>query len=152
MSSEDDWQTHWGYSFKWTPDHLSSEQLEPLAFTYDTLASEVLDRLDPISPSEESPSPEEKPSTPSEGQDVSDEKEKPKKSRFQRDFYESLKDNAHKDEKLHEMWEQVNTVPEWVDWEQIERGQKVFYRYAGSVVVAVSSSPILPYSRMTNAH
>ncbi|TPX13146.1 uncharacterized protein E0L32_006346 [Thyridium curvatum] len=139
--SEEGWVTYWGHSFKWTPDHMSSEQLEPLAFTYDVLASEALDRLDELCPPERPPSPEEQPSTPSEprAQDASSsEKEKPKKPRLQRDYYELLKENAHRDEKLRELWDQVNTVPEWVDWEQIERGQKVFYRYAGAVVVAVS--------------
>jgi hypothetical protein len=46
------------------------------------------------------------------------------------DIYQIVKDNAADDPLLGKLWEHVNTVPTWVDWEQIERGQKVFWRYA----------------------
>ena len=45
--------------------------------------------------------------------------------------------HASEDEKLQQMWDQVNYVPEWVDWKQIERGQEVFYRYGLANLSAV---------------
>ncbi|PTU21153.1 hypothetical protein P175DRAFT_0248081 [Aspergillus ochraceoroseus IBT 24754] len=29
---------------------------------------------------------------------------------------------------------EINTVPEWVDWDQIKRGQEVFFRYGMPIV------------------
>lgn len=131
----------WGHKFNWTPLHLSPEQLHPLKFTYDVLADECLNRLDAISP----------PSHPGTiprnservggccGGKTENEKGNEKKS-AKRDLYALLKDNADKDEKLAELWREVTTVPEWVDWEQIERGQEIFYRYGGPALTAVSLS------------
>lgn len=64
-------------------------------------------------------------------------KEKRKSPR--RDLYAMLRDHADEDEVLGRLWEQANSVPEWVDWEQIERGQKVFMRYAGPAIFAVGT-------------
>jgi hypothetical protein len=36
-----------------------------------------------------------------------------------RDLYALLRDHASDDEKLGELWNEVNTVPHWVDWDQI---------------------------------
>jgi hypothetical protein len=120
-------RTRWGYTFQWTPEHKSAEDLHPLRFTYDTLADECMDRLDAICP----------PVKRGQG-----DKHSP------RDLYAILRDNASKDEKLGEMWRQVNTVPDWVDWEQVKRGQEVFFRYGVPAVNAVgayvSSPPLRP--------
>ncbi len=117
----------WGYGFEWTADHLTPEQLRPLMFSYDVLGSEALDRLDEISPPRRETPVEQFPAAPV------------KHSR--QDHYAVLKANADKDEKLGELWKQVTTVPEWVDWPQIERGQKVFHRYGAPAMVAVSGPP-----------
>lgn len=45
------------------------------------------------------------------------------------DLVSQLRDNAATDTVLGELWDQVNAVPDWVDWPQIARGQDVFYRY-----------------------
>ncbi|RFU80026.1 hypothetical protein TARUN_2144 [Trichoderma arundinaceum] len=45
-------------------------------------------------------------------------------------MYATLRDHHGNDETLDKLWEEVHTAPDWVDWEQIERGQKFFYRYA----------------------
>ena len=45
------------------------------------------------------------------------------------DLYAILKENYENDVILRELWEETHTVPEWVDWLQIERGQKFLYRY-----------------------
>ncbi|TVY55793.1 Rubber oxygenase, partial [Lachnellula suecica] len=101
----------WGYTFQWTPLHSSEASLHPLKFSYDVLGEECLDILDEISP-------------PAAGKAKVDPN---------RDLYALLRDNAGSNEKLRELWEQVTTIPEWVDWEQIERGQDVFYRGAARV-------------------
>lgn len=43
-------------------------------------------------------------------------------------MYSVLKEHHGADSVLQELWEEVNTVPEWVDWAQIERGQEFLYR------------------------
>lgn len=42
-----------------------------------------------------------------------------------------MQDHAEDDEILGQLWREINTVPTWVDWEQIARGQDCFYRYGG---------------------
>jgi hypothetical protein len=42
---------------------------------------------------------------------------------------------AEEDPKLNELWTEINTVPEWVDWDQIQRGQDVL-----TVLISVQSS------------
>lgn len=61
----------------------------------------------------------------------------------QRDLYALLRDNVDADPKLAEMWKQLNTVPEWVDWAQIERGQDVFYRYGGAALTGLAYQSLL---------
>lgn len=45
-------------------------------------------------------------------------------------MYAVLRDYHDQDDVLNRLWNEVHTVPDWVDWAQIERGQKFFYRYA----------------------
>lgn len=115
----------WGYTFQQTPEHLTPEQMEPLKHSYDTLGAECLDRLDKISPPADSSLPRNK--------KVSGEKDAPK-----RDLYALLRDHASEDQKLNELWTEVTEIPDWVDWDQIARGQDVFYRYGGVMLTAVS--------------
>jgi hypothetical protein len=61
----------------------------------------------------------------------------------QRDLYALLRDNHPSDPKLHELWTEVNTVPTWVDWEQISRGQDVFYRYGGPALTGLTYQSLL---------
>lgn len=120
----------WGYTFQWTPDHLTPEEYHPLKFSYDELADECLNRLDAISPPASKELPRSRGRIPAK-----DGSEPPPK----RDLYELLKDHHQEDEKLGELWKEVNTTPEWVDWDQIARGQDVFYRYGGCALTAVLS-------------
>jgi hypothetical protein len=76
-----------------------------MVFTYDSLADECVQILNKI---------------PTNG-----DPDRP----FKKDLYGLLRDHADEDPKLQELWTQVNTVPEWVDWDQIQRGQDVFFRY-----------------------
>lgn len=116
-------RTCWGYTFDLGPDHLTLEQAEPLKHSYDVLGEEALDVLNELYPRDSTifhPPSNDKDSS-------SDAKTKPK-----RDLYLLLRDNHDKHPKLQEIWDQVNTIPEWVDWDQIARGQDVFYRYGGA--------------------
>ncbi|OAX84559.1 hypothetical protein ACJ72_01078 [Emergomyces africanus] len=127
--------TVWGYSFQWTPEHLTGEQMEPMKHTYDRLAGECLNRLNEISPPFQKALPR---TTNRAGQKGKDGREKP-----HRDLYILLRDNADQDEKLAKLWNQVNTVPDWVDWDQIERGQEVFYRYGIPALNALGFESLL---------
>jgi hypothetical protein len=122
-------RSFWGYTFQWTPEHLTSEKLHPLKYTYDVLGEECLNRLDQISPPPDASLPRNQ----SQLNTTEDKSSMPK-----RDLYALLRDNADSDEKLGELWKEVTDIPEWVDWDQIERGQQVFYRYGGPALTAVS--------------
>jgi hypothetical protein len=113
-----------GYKFAWTDRHIPEEQLLPYQYTYDTLGSEALERLDKICP----------PPPPKRGWGWGD-KEAKSEPPPQRDLYALLRDNAHKDEILERLWNELTTIPEWVDWAQLKRGQDVLYRYAGPALL-----------------
>lgn len=93
----------WTYDFAWSNKHLSPDTLQPLRYEYDELGAQTLDRLLAI-----------KANNPD------------KKS----DLYTLLEQHHTQDKLLGEFWDQVHSVPDWVDWQQIERGQRFFYRYA----------------------
>lgn len=145
----------WGYSFEWTPEHVTKEQMRPLSYSYDVLGAQVLDRLDELSPpAAKPPSPpeeaetakektqdEKKPQAP-EPQDnapqpkTSSDEEKPTAPR--RDLYALLEELHASDPLLSEFHTHITTIPAWVDWEQIARGQAVFYRYGGPSIVSLT--------------
>ena len=108
--SNNDVCDYWGYTFRWTDLHTSPEQLRPMIFTFDKLSDECLERLEEISPQSARP--------------AKHDDKGPK-----RDLYSLLKEHAKADPKLDQLWTEINTVPDWVDWEQIKRGQEVFFRY-----------------------
>jgi hypothetical protein len=60
-----------------------------------------------------------------------------------RDLYLLLRDNIDKSEKLRQLWDEVNDVPDWVDWDQISRGQEVFYRYGGATLTGLAYQSLL---------
>lgn len=127
-------RTCWGYTFDLGPDHLTLEQAHPLKYSYDVLAEEALDVLNdlfPLEPQPEAPNKNDEITVP-EG------KVKPK-----RDLYLLLRDNHDKHPKLKELWNQVNDVPEWVNWDQIARGQDVFYRYGGPTLTGLAYQSLL---------
>lgn len=124
IKSDSNERNCWGYRFQWTDLHHSAAQMRPMIYTYDSLADECLSRLDEIAPAIP------------KGAGENKGKGKPK-----RDLYGLLRENANKDKKLQELWTEVNTVPEWVNWEQIGRGQEVFYRYGLPILNTVSLPP-----------
>lgn len=60
-----------------------------------------------------------------------------------RDLYQILLDHKEGDELLQRFWTEVTTVPEWVDWKQISRGQDVFYRYGGAALTGLAYQSLL---------
>jgi hypothetical protein len=111
-SEEGDIQDIWGYKFRWTNLHLTEAQLKPTRYTYDTLGEEVLDRIR-MQQQNLKPASNGVPAGQAAG--------------HKEDLYESLKTiaSSKEDEVLTKFWEDMHTVPEWVDWEQIKRGQEV---------------------------
>ncbi|KAK1481237.1 tat pathway signal sequence [Colletotrichum cuscutae] len=122
----EEWREVWDYWFKWTDEHLTSDNLRPMIYTYDELGAEALDRLDEVSP------PVKRSTTHSEKVNT------PQDAKPHRDLYALLRDNADADAVLGKLWTEINTIPPWVDWAQIERGQQVFLRYAAPTIFAVT--------------
>ena len=137
----------WGYTFELTDEHLQPETCAPLKQSYDVVGEQVLRRLNKISP----PPRKELPRSNSQfislttesaqGTDA-DAKTLPP-SVPARDLYAILRDHAETDELLRRFWRDVNTVPSWVDWAQIQRGQDVFYRYGGACLTGLAYQSLL---------
>lgn len=128
------WLRCWGTKFKWTPEHLTPKDLEPLIHQYDIVATDALEQLDRISPPPHSFTPHQV--------SIEDDEETMKpdsEKKAHRDLYGLVGEYASKNEKIGRLWAEVNMVPDWVDWDQIERGQKVFYRYGGAIITTVSA-------------
>lgn len=142
---------HFGYVFEWTDDHLTEEQCKPLRYSYDVLADKALDRLNEISPPKKVELPRNSTREP-----TVPETEKIESSTYQnletpekehkpppRDLFALLRDNRHNDPILTDLWDQINHVPDWVDWDQIARGQDVFYRYGGANLTGLAYQSLL---------
>jgi hypothetical protein len=114
LSSKTDanYRKRWGYSFQWTDKHLAPEEIAALRSHYDELGSTALEKLQAIIARTKT--------------DTKREANCP----FRPELYTIFKKHHHEDEVLQQFWDEVHSVPEWVDWEQIERGQKFFARYA----------------------
>ncbi|KAL4936612.1 hypothetical protein BDV06DRAFT_233253 [Aspergillus oleicola] len=108
---------YWDYNFEWTDKHRPGSELNPWIRTCDTLADEANGVLDDL------PAPENDPS--------------------KRDRYALLRNNHASHAKTKELWNQINTVPEWVDWAQIARGQDLFWRYLIPVTNALTFVSLL---------
>lgn len=103
--------TKWNYTFQWTDKHLPRHETDPLRYKYDELGAAALEKLQKIS---------------AENKKSKD----PQRAPERLDLYALLRDNHETDKVLQKFWDELHTVPDWVDWEQIARGQKFFYRYA----------------------
>ncbi|GKU01778.1 latex clearing protein [Fusarium langsethiae] len=116
----------WGHRFNWTHNHQTGPEINHLLYSHDKLATDALDRLDYFSP------PSSKGWKCPHGSGPG-----------QRDLYELLKKHASSDEILGQLWKEASTVPEWVDWEQIERGQQVVYQFSGQVLFGLLYQSLL---------
>lgn len=138
-------RTVWGYTFEWTPQHQTKEQMRPLTFSYDVLGAQCLDRLDELSP----PTATKAPSLPTADSQEDDSKlekphdEEPNESPKpppspRRDLYALLMKHHADDPLLQELHASLHTKPSWADWDQLARGQAVFYRYGGPSIVSLT--------------
>ena len=130
-----------GYTFDLTPEHFTAEQIDPLKYTYDILADRCIDRLDELYPpksaqklQEASPSGT-SPSSPGTSPT-------PFKSP-RRDLYALLQAHHAEDPTLDSLWKEITTVPSWVDWAQIARGQDVLYRYSGAALTGLTFQALI---------
>lgn len=136
----------WGYTFELTKDHLSVDESEPLKHSYDTLAEDCLAVLDKICPPPDrsalprSSASQYDPNIASLHTAASEASAAPTPPR---DLYAALRDNHESNPKLARLWKELQTVPEWVDWEQIARGQDVFYRYGGACLTGLAYQSLL---------
>jgi hypothetical protein len=126
----------WGYTFNLTDEHLSIEELDRLKLSYDTLADEALAKLEGLTPNRSQPK---NPDADSLAQDQGTQSN----PFVKRDLYALLRDNTSKDESLDKLWKQANTVPDWVDWDQLAAGQEVFYRYGGPALTGLGFQSLL---------
>jgi hypothetical protein len=128
-----------------TDDHLTPEKCEPLKHSYDVLGERVLNRLNEISPPPQRDLPRNtsKFTVPEQATEYPGEKEKELAKPPPRDLYAILREHREGDALLQEFWDEVNTVPDWVDWAQIERGQDVFYRYGGACLTGLAYQSLL---------
>ncbi|KAJ5648449.1 hypothetical protein N7490_004821 [Penicillium lividum] len=104
-----------GYEFQWTENHLTAEQLMPLRRQADDLAMAVVEKLLAIIAAQK--------------------QEKGGVSRP--DMYTVLKENYANDSIMRQFWEETHSVPDWVDWEEIEKGQVFLYRYLAPNITGI---------------
>lgn len=107
-----------GHDFEWTDKHLTAEQLMPFRQQADDLALAVVEKLLAIVAAQQQ-----------EKQTGAGEKRP--------DLYTVLKDNYAHDSVLREFWEETHSVPDWVDWEEIEKGQAFLYRYLAPNITGI---------------
>jgi len=127
----------WGYTFQLTANHLTEEEMHPMKHSYDTLGDAALKVLDRISPPPNSALPR------NSVRDASSQGVVEKLTEPKRDLYILLRDNASNNETLNQLWQEVNSVPPWVCWEQIARGQDCFYRYGGPILTGLAFQSLL---------
>lgn len=111
VAAEKDIHDVWGYKYEFTDLHMTEEQQIPLRYSYDTLGEDVLLRVKDLQMKKAAEN----------GEAVG------KAALRKVDLYESLKSIAlsKEDTVVTKFWEHVHTVPKWVDWDQIKRGQDV---------------------------
>jgi len=132
----------WGYTFQLSSDHLTVEQMKPMKHSCDILGEQALDRLNQISPPPRSALPR---NSARHGSDntATDSNTGKQVSEPQRDLYVLLREHANDDEVLCKLWSEVTTVPSWVCWDQITRGQDCFYRYGGPALTGLAFQSLL---------
>ena len=132
-------RTCWNYTFQWTEGHLTPEQMTPMKYSYDELGEQALNKLDAISP----PPGLSRPSKATQQAEMQNGSSESKREEPKRDLYALLREHAAADDVLGQLWTEVNTVPSWVCWEQIARGQECFYRYGGPALTGLAFQSLL---------
>jgi hypothetical protein len=103
----------YGFRFSWTPHHQMPDELSHYLYTFDHLSAKALDALDPLCPSA-------------------------KGNPHSKDTFNILKECEHESPHVRQLLQEIYTVPSWIDWNQIERGQRVLWRYALPSITCVS--------------
>ncbi|KAJ8603459.1 hypothetical protein MRB53_042156 [Persea americana] len=110
-----DWVRLWDHEFQWTSSHQLPQELAPLRHACDDLADQCLQELE---------------------------------IKLGVDAYEHLREKVtgldkEKYPRSLEFWKQLHTLPEFVDFEQIRRGQDVFFRYIGAALTGLLNDSLL---------
>lgn len=109
---------------------------------YDMLGEKALERLNVISPAPHSAVPRDSSRDEAKsGLNSHGKGEHPLGNKG--DLYALLRENALNDEALGLLWAEVNTVPSWVCWDQIARGQDCLFRYGGPVLTGLAFQSLL---------
>lgn len=108
-------QSAWGHSFQWSKHHKTYKQYSALKQSFDVLAEESLPLLE----------------------------SRVESGNGNGDLYQCLAKHHSQEPTLTRLWHEVTTVPDWVDWDQIARGQEVFYRYGLATLVGLAYSGLL---------
>ncbi|KAL8643062.1 MAG: hypothetical protein Q9228_000301 [Teloschistes exilis] len=124
--------------------------------SYDKLGEAAYDRLNGLYPP---PSEKQGTSQATEDSEAKDRRSSAEGKSRKRDMFLLLRDHAHEDRVLSSLWTEVNTIPQWVCWDQIARGQEVFYRYGGPALTGLAFQSLLggmvgiaPQSSETTQH
>ena len=131
-------RTCWGYTFELSPHHLQPEQARHLKYSYDTLGEKALNELNELSLRNAQSR-----GMKSTVQNSNLQSETPTQHESKQDLYVLLRENAASNQVLGALWKEVNTVPVWVNWPQISRGQEVFYRYGGPALTGLAFQSLL---------
>lgn len=123
MSNSSHTEDVWGHRFRWSTLHQTESQMRSLLYSYDRVATNAVERLIEISPPTMNSCP-----FPHDTNDGGN-----------GDLYSLLRSHASSDHILGALWNEVTTIPDWVDWKQIERGQQVVYQFSGQVMLGVRS-------------
>ncbi|EHY57665.1 hypothetical protein HRR90_002259 [Exophiala dermatitidis] len=108
----------------------------PLKYSYDVLGEECYEILNELSPPEIA-------KKEVQNSEQGDNDKPAPATKPKRDLYLLLQANVDKDPKLQQLWDEVTTIPDWVDWDQIARGQDVFYRYGGANLTGLAFQSLL---------
>lgn len=135
-------RTAFGYTFQLTEHHLTPDKMNPMKQAYDMLGEKALERLNVISPAPHSAVPRDSSRDEAKsGLNSHGKGEHPLGNKG--DLYALLRENALNDEALGLLWAEVNTVPSWVCWDQIARGQDCLFRYGGPVLTGLAFQSLL---------
>lgn len=129
-------RTTYGYTFRLTEHHFSEKTMETLKYSYDNLAEDALLYLNTIAPPDVSVAAKNLSRAAggvARGQEQA----------VERDTYALLAKHHADDQVLDRFWRQVTEVPEWVDFEQIQRGQEVLWRYAAPAMAGFAFQGLL---------
>lgn len=116
--------------------------MQPLKYTYDKLSDSSVEKLLEISSRMKNTDADLNAKV-SEHTDQHDTLDSPKLSRSRPDLFLLLQENHSTDPILSQLWTEVTTVPSWVSWPQIARGQAVFYRYGGANLTGLAFQSLL---------